>query len=56
MQKPKMPPVAPPTRMPLPDDAQAKAAKRRAQAALAASGGRESTDLTDTDMTSGLGY
>jgi hypothetical protein len=55
MQKQRMPAVQPPTRMPLPDDAQAKAAKKRAQAALAASGGRESTDLTDTDMTSNLG-
>jgi hypothetical protein len=53
--KPKMPAVQPPTRMPLPDDAQAKAARKRAQAALAASGGRESTDLTDNGMTSDLG-
>lgn len=55
MQKPKMPPMQKPTRMPLPDDAQAKAARLRAQNALQASGGRESTDLTDGNQTSFLG-
>lgn len=55
MQKPKMPPPEPVQRMPLPDDANAKAVKRRAQAALQATGGRESTELSDDNMTSYLG-
>lgn len=55
MKQPKMPALQPEKRMPLPDDAAAKAAKARAQAALAASGGRESTELADGDNTSFLG-
>jgi hypothetical protein len=51
--KPKMPPPQPTVRMPLPNDEQALAAKKRAQNALMSSRGRESTDLTgdDADMT-----
>lgn len=52
--KPRMPEVQKPVRMPLPDDQKARAAKQRAQNALIASGGRESTDLTDAN-TSYLG-
>jgi len=44
--KPKMPKPQPVTRMPVPDDEAALAAKKRAQNALMAQRGRESTDLT----------
>lgn len=53
--KPKMPPVQPPVRMPDPDDSVTAAAKKRAQNALMAGRGRESTDLTGGDETSFLG-
>jgi len=47
--KPKMPPPPEPARMPVPDDANAKAARRRSQNELMASRGRRATDLTDDD-------
>lgn len=53
--KPKMPKPQPVTRMPLPDDEAALAAKKRAQNALMAQRGRESTDLTGGDGTAYLG-
>jgi hypothetical protein len=54
--KPKMPKPQPVTRMPVPDDENALAAKKRAQNALMAQRGRESTDLTGgTDGTAYLG-
>ena len=45
--RPKMPAPQAPVRMPMPDDAQALAAKKRAQNALMSSRGRDSTDLSD---------
>ncbi len=54
--KPKMPKPQPVTRMPVPDDEAALAAKKRAQNALMAQRGRESTDLTGgSDGTAYLG-
>jgi hypothetical protein len=57
--KPKLPPAPPVVRMPAPDDANAAAAKKRAQNSLMASRGRDSTDLTGADAvmdgTSSLG-
>ncbi len=54
--KPKMPKPQEPARMPTPDDEAAMAAKKRAQNALMAQRGRESTDLTgSSDGTAYLG-
>lgn len=54
--KPKMPKPQPPVRMPLPDDEVAEQKKRAAQAALLASRGRESTDLTGMDSDASTSY
>jgi len=54
--KPKMPKPQPPVRMPLPDDQAAEAEKRRKQAQLLASRGRESTDLTGMDSDASTSY
>lgn len=47
MKSPKTPKPAPPVRMPVPDDNQAKEAARRKQAELLSARGRQATDLAD---------
>lgn len=53
--KPKTPTLPPPTPMPVPDDEQSRAAKRRADAAAQTRGGRSSTILSDSSGSDTLG-